>query len=237
MPRTARSTPAGFAYHVLNRGNHRAQVFHSAADYDAFIHLLAQAAARVEVRLLAFCLMPNHIHLPLWPQTDAGVSAFRHWLLTTHATRYVKQYRATGHVWQGRFGAFAIQEDEHLVTVLRYLERNPLGAGLVNSAAQWRWSSLRWHLNPPQLTFVDAGPVPRPAGWLTHVNVPESEAELKAFRRCAERGTPFGAAAWIDKVAAQLGLEYTLRSRGRPAKQAPTPGTNGLRTPLFGGMI
>ena len=235
MPRTARSTPAGFAYHVLNRGNHRGQIFHCEDDYGAFSHLLAQGVARFPVRLLAFCLMPYHIHLALWPQNDDGVSALMHWLLTTHATRYRKKHRVTGHVWQGRFRAFPSQEADHLLTVLRYLERNPLRAGLVTSAEQWRWSSLRWHLHPPRLTILDPGPVARPADWLRHVNVPETEPELKALRRCAERGTPFGDEAWLGKVACQLGLEYTVRSRGRPTKQVTVPRPDGLRTPLFDG--
>jgi putative transposase len=216
MPRTARATPGGYCFHALNRGNRRAEVFHAEEDYDAFVTLLAQAAARFPVRLLAFCLMPNHFHVALWPTGDTDVSDFMHWLLTTHASRYLRQYRRSGHVWQGRFRCFPIQEDEHLLTVLRYIERNPLRAGLVTQAEAWRWSSLRWHLAPPQLPFLHPGPVPRPAGWLEHVAAAQTEAELAALRRCAKRGTPFGSPAWVAPTAARLGLEYTLRPRGRP---------------------
>jgi putative transposase len=216
MPRTARATPGGWCYHVLNRGNRRAEVFHAEQDYDAFVGLLAQAVARFPVRLLAFCVMPNHFHLALWPPGDADLSACMHWLLTTHASRYQRQYHGSGHVWQGRFRCFPIQEDEHLLTVLRYIERNPLRAGLVARAAAWRWSSLRWHLEPPQLAFLDRGPVARPPGWLELVQAAHTEAELAALRRCTARGTPFGAAAWVRPTAARLGLEYTLRPRGRP---------------------
>src|SRR5436190_578686 len=151
MPRTARSTPAGFAYHVINRGNRRAQVFHGDGDYESFVRLLAKAAARFPVRLVGFCLLSNH--LALWPETDDASSDFMHWLLTTHAMCYLKQYRITGHVWQGRFRVFPIQEDDHLLSVLRYIERNPLRAGLVTSAEHWGWSSLRWHLQPPNCRF------------------------------------------------------------------------------------
>jgi putative transposase len=87
MPRTARATAGGWCYHALNRGNRRAPVFHCAEDDDAFVRLLAQAAAHVPVRLLAFCLMPNPVHLALWPVGDGDLSASRHWLLTTHASR------------------------------------------------------------------------------------------------------------------------------------------------------
>ncbi len=190
MPRTARSTPAGFVYHALNRGNHRAQVFHNDDDYDAFVRLLAKAAARFPVRISGFCLMPNHFHLALWPETDEGLSALMHWLLTTHAARYLRRHRATGHVWQGRFRAFPIQEDHHLLTVLRYLERNPLRAGLVATAEEWPWSSLRWQMRAPMIPFLHPGPVQRPSDWVDYVNATQTEAELEALRRCAERGTP-----------------------------------------------
>src|SRR5436309_15440529 len=130
MPRTARATPGGYCYHALNRGNRRAEVFHTDDDYDAFVGLLADAVARFPVRLLAFCLMPNHIHLALWPPGDQDLSPYMHWLSTTHAGRYQKRYRTIGHVWQGRFRAFPIQEDDHLVAVMRYIDRNPQRASL-----------------------------------------------------------------------------------------------------------
>src|SRR5438309_1074601 len=121
----------GFCFHVLNRGNRRAQVFHDPGDYDAFVGLLAKAATRFRVRPIGFCLMPNHFHLAMWPVGETDLSACMHWLLTTHASHYQKFYRTTGHVWQGRFKAFPIQEGDHLLTVLRYIERNPLRARLV----------------------------------------------------------------------------------------------------------
>jgi putative transposase len=234
MPRTARATPGGFCFHVLNRGNRRQEVFHDPADYDAFVRLLVQAAARFPVRWLAFCLMPNHFHLAAWPTGPDDLSATMHWLLTTHACRYQKQYRSTGHVWHGRFKVFPIQEDDHLLTVLRYIERNPLRAGMVPQAQDWRWSSLRWLLNPPRLPFLHVGPVPRPRDWPAYVNAPQTEAEVRALRRCVARGTPFGSDAWVQPTAAALGLEYTLRPRGRPPKQPGVPGDEPDPLPLFG---
>ncbi|HEV3261560.1 MAG TPA: transposase [Gemmataceae bacterium] len=207
MPRTARSTPGGFCSHALNRGNGRADVFHAKADYDRFVRLLAEAVGGFPVRLLAFCLMPNHFHLAVWPPGDRDLSACMHWLLTTHASRYQKQHRSTSHVWQGRFKAFPIHEDARLLTVLRYIERTPLRAGLVSRPEDWRCSSLRWHLYPPQLAFLHAGPVPRPPDEAAWVNAPHRDAELSALRRCAQRGTPFGADAWVGRTAARLGAK------------------------------
>jgi putative transposase len=135
MPRTARASVGGYCYHALNRGNQRGQVFHDREDYHDFVKLLRQACARVPMRIISFCLMPNHFHLVLWPISDGALGPWMQWLLTTHVHGYRKRYRGSGHVWQGRFKAFAIEQDEHLLTVLRYVERNPLRAGLAARAA------------------------------------------------------------------------------------------------------
>jgi putative transposase len=128
MPRTARASVGGYCYHALNRGNGRAQVFHDADDYDAFVTLLRKACARVPMRLIGYCLLPNHFHLLLWPWKDGDLSDWMQWLLTTHVHGYRKRHRGSGHVWQGRFKAFPIEQDDHLLNVLRYVERNALRA-------------------------------------------------------------------------------------------------------------
>jgi putative transposase len=169
MPRTARASVGGYCYHVLNRGNRRAQVFHDADDYAAFLRLLRRASARVPMRLLAYCLMPNHFHLVLWPPGDADLSAWMGWLLTAHVRRHHRRYRSSGHIWQGRLKAFPISEHEHLLSVLRYVERNPLRANLVERAEDWPWSSLRSWAAPPLVRFLHPGPVPRGPDWLARV--------------------------------------------------------------------
>ncbi len=98
MPRTARAPTANDCYHVLKRGNRRAQVFHRDGDYQAFLDIIAEAGLRVPMRVLAFCLMPNHFHLALWPLGDGDLSRWMHWLLTTHVGRYQRHYHASGHV-------------------------------------------------------------------------------------------------------------------------------------------
>jgi putative transposase len=212
----------GYCYHALNRGNERAPVFHDADDYHAFVASLREACARIPMRLIGYCLMPNHIHLVLWPHQDGDLSIWMQWLLTTQAHGYRMRYRGSSHVWQGRFKAFPIEEDDHLLTVLRYVERNPLRAGLVNRAEDWQWSSLPVWLNPPLMPWLDQGPVPRRAGWLEYVQAPQTDAELAALRRSAERGTPYGSAAWVESTAEQLGLESSLRFPGRPRGRVAT---------------
>ncbi len=142
MPRTIRASQAGYCDHVLNRGNARAEVFHKPADHAAFLQIMAESSIRLPMRVLAYCVMPNHFHLILRPIGDGDLSRWMQWLLTTQVRRYLKHSGHTGHVWQGRFKAFPIQEDEHLVRVARHVERNPLRAGLVERAEDWPWSSL-----------------------------------------------------------------------------------------------
>jgi putative transposase len=222
MPRSARAAVGGYCYHVLNRCNRRGEVFHGPDDYAAFVRLLRQATARIPLRVLGWCLMPNHFHAVLWPERDEELAAWLHWLLTTHACRYNKQYHLPGHVWQGRSHAFPIQEDDHLLTVLRYVERNPLRAQLVARAEQWPWSSLAERLSPPLLPWLHPGPVALPASWVEHVNEPQTEAELARLREAVRRGCPFGADGWVRETAGRLGLECTLRPRGRPRRPRPT---------------
>jgi putative transposase len=218
MPRTARASVGGICYHVLNRGNGRSRVFHDDADFRAFLDLLAAACQRVSMRVPGFCLMPNHFHLVLWPREDGDLSRFMQWLLTSHVRRHHRRHRGSGHVWQGRLKAFPIQQDAHVLTVLRYVERNPLRARLVRAAENWAWSSLGVAAlkDPPVIPL--ATPVDRPRGWTKLVNAPQSPAELDALRQSVRRGAPFGLLHWARRTAERLGLQSTLNPRGRPRK-------------------
>jgi putative transposase len=218
MPRTARASLGGWCYHVLNRGNARAEVFHKEEDYAAFVALFEPACERLPMRILGYCLMPNHFHLVLWPHQDGDLGRWMQWLMTAHVRRYHRQHGGSGHVWQGRFKAFPIQADDHYLTVLRYVERNPLRARLARKAESWRWSSLRQRIAPPADSVLTNGPVALPSDWPQLVQQPQTEAELTALRASVARGTPFGGPRWTRHAARQLDLESTLRPRGRPRK-------------------
>jgi putative transposase len=218
LPRTARASEGGLCYHVLNRGNARSEVFHKPADYDAFLDAVAESGVRVPVRVLAYCLMPNHFHLVLWPVGDGDLSRFMHWLTTAHVRRYLTHYGHSGHVWQGRFKAFPVQDDGHLLTVLRYVERNPLRAGLVARAEEWAWSSL--HPGQAQVRpRIDPGPIPRHRDWIERVNAAMTRAEEDAVRNAIRRGSPLGHEGWVQDTAERLDLGFTLRGRGRPTRR------------------
>ena len=229
MPRTARAAVADLCYHVLNRGNGHAEVFHKPGDYLAFLDLVAHASERLPMRVLGYCLMPNHFHLVLRPHGDGDLGRWMHWLLTTHVRRYRRHYGSSGHVWQGRFKAFPCHDDDHLVTLLRYVERNALRAGLTERAESWPHGSLAQVVNGPGRVRLEPGPVLRDAAWVARVNEPLSEAELAAVRRCVGRSAPFGDASWAAATATRLGLESSLRARGRPRATESLPATGGAR--------
>ncbi len=216
MPRTARASVGNLCYHVLNRGNGRQRVFQRDADYAAFLELIAAASERLPLRVVGLCLMPNHFHLLLWPHEDGDLSRWMQWLLTSHVRQYHRQHGTCGHVWQGRFKAFPIAQDDHFLTVLRYVERNPRRAGLVRRAEGWAWSSLA--LRAARSKLLAELPVELPRNWAARVNAAETAAELAAVREGVNRGAPFGAATWRTRIAAALGLEASLHPRGRPRK-------------------
>jgi len=224
MPRRARSIIGGYVYHILNRANGRMQLFRKEADYAAFETVIEQAQKRVPLRIIGYCVMSNYWHFVDWPKTgeDDQVSEFFRWLTATHTQRWHAFHGTSGmgHLYQGRFKSFPVQSDEHLLTVLRYVERNPVRAGLVTRAEAWRWSSLwrRTAGNAEQRQLLSSCPAPLGSAWVGHVNEPLTEVELNALRRSVQKGRPFGGEEWSVRTAKRLELEHTFRSPGRPKK-------------------
>ena len=218
MPRPPRHTFANECYHVLNRANRKAVVFHETSDYLAFMHLIAKAQLRLEIPLLAICLMPNHVHLVLRPNGDGDIPRWMQWLFTTHASHYHGKHGTTGHVWQGRYKHFPVQGDHHLLTLIRYVERNAQRANLVKRAEEWRWGSLHWRIREQDLVKLAASPTPLPAAWIEFVNQPQSAAELQAIRTSVNRQRPFGDQDWIVGTARSSELKQTLFDVGRPRR-------------------
>jgi putative transposase len=204
-------------FHVINRAAKRSRIFESDADYRAFEQLLQAAAARIDVAIFAYCLMPNHWHLVASPRRDGELSRFMHWLTTTHARRWqlARDAAGEGAVYQGRFKAIPIGADRHFLWVCRYVERNALRAGFVNRAESWRWSSAG-----APVPWMSPWPCARPANWLEHVNLPQTEQELRAFRGAMSQGLPFGDDEWVRLTRERLGM-LPRRPRGQPRKHCP----------------
>ena len=222
MGRPKRAAIGGLIYHVLNRANARMTIFDKDDDYVAFEQVLTEAVERTEVRLLSYCVMPNHWHLVVWPEADGQLSEFIGWLTLTHTQRWHahRHSAGSGHVYQGRFKSFPVQDDEHFYTVCRYVERNALKAGLVRSAEAWRWSSLyRWlYGSATEKQLLSTWPLSRQRRWVDHVNEPLTDDEYTALQLSLQRGRPYGDDSWCGLQVQQLGLERTIRPRGRPKK-------------------
>ncbi len=170
MPRALRAITANECYHIINRGNQKARVFHCAADFAAFLSYIREAQERVELPLLAVCLMPNHVHLVVRPRQDGDIASWVSWLFTTHVRRHHRKYGTTGRLWQGRYKSCLIQQDHHLLTVLRYVERNALAGKLVARAEDWRWGSLNWRRSSDAPIDLMPAPIDLPKWWTEFVS-------------------------------------------------------------------
>lgn len=216
MPRIARAFVEDAAVHVLNRGNNRKVIFRKPEDYEAFLRLMREADKKTPIRMLAYALMPNHFHFIIWPREPGEVSAYMRWLMNAHVRHYHQHYGTTGygHIYQGRYKAFPIQTDAYLLNALIYVEANAFRAGLVARAEDWLWCSA----NPRRDGRPELSPLPieRPADWVGLLNQRLPEKNLQRIRRSVGRGCPYGSDEWTKKMAADHGLDFTLRSRGRP---------------------
>ncbi len=220
MPRLPRLEYSNAIYHIITRGDGRRQLFHDDRHYERFTQGLIDEVSRSSWLVIAFCWMPNHWHLVVNPQEDGELSRFVGWLTLTHTQRWHAHRHSTGqgHVYQGRFKSFPIQDDDHFITVCRYVERNTLRANLVDNAQDWQWSSLwRWSQGTARdKQVLSPWPVRRSPNWINYVNEPQSKLELAAIRRSVKRGCPLGDEPWMSKIVTRLGLESTIRSHGRP---------------------
>jgi len=210
-------------FHVINRGVGKQQLFFNDDDYLAFERVIRETLKKRPMRILSYCLMPNHWHFTMWPENDGDLGKFMQQLTVTHVTRWQKHYNMVGygHLYQGRFKSFPVESDDYFYQVNRYVERNALRANLVTKAQNWQWGSLwiREFGSVEDRAMLSKWPIAKPRQWTAYVNEPASSAELEAIRRSCVRGAPYGSQDWTAKTAKKLGLESTLRRPGRPQKQ------------------
>jgi len=174
MPRTKRVFAPNFVYHVYNRRTDRQLLFPSTSAYDEFLDLMEDGRRRYNIRICAYCLMRNHWHQAIWIRPGGGggdASNYLRRLSSSHATRFRHETgtRGDGHVYQDRFKSPVVETDWHYLTLVRYIEANPLEAGHVRRAEEWRWSSLAERVSGNRRILED-GPVPLPSDWVEIVN-------------------------------------------------------------------
>lgn len=223
MPRQARVAIGDEIYHVINRSNGMVKIFHNDSDYQHFESLLLEAKELTNMRILAYCIMPNHWHLILHPRNDSDLSEFMRWLTTTH----VRQVRTKtnsighGHLYQGAYKSFIVETEKYLLQLIRYIEQNPLRAKMVKEAQDWRWSSLytREKGKDNQKKILDSLLVDLPVNYIKSVNEIYNEDILENIRHSVAKGKPFGSEKWVNDIIEKYKLGSTLRQPGRPKRE------------------
>jgi REP-associated tyrosine transposase len=214
MARLARVVAAGVPHHVTQRGNRRQQVFFSEEDYAIYKELLIEGCRNARVKVLAWCLMPNHVHLVLVPKDEDGLRAA---LGETHRryTRHVNVREGwRGYLWQGRFASVPMDE-AHLMACVRYVELNPVRARLVRRARDWRWSSARAHLDGRADGLVEPRKLLQQVGdWKAFLGEGLSGEERDAIRAGERTGRPLGSARFLARLEKQLGRTLIRQKPG-----------------------
>ncbi len=223
MPRNARVDIGGEIYHVINRANGRLQIFNKDEDYELFEQLLIETKEIIGMRILAYEIMPNHWHLVLHPNNDGDLGAFMHRLSNAH-TRKVHAHTNTngsGHLYQGRYKSFLIDSGNHLLAVIKYVERNAVRAKLVRCCEDWKWGSawLRFNGTARQKKLLDPIPASLPNHYAKWINTPEKLDDLNMLRVSVNKSVPYGKEKWVEKMVSKYHLESTLKSPGRPKKK------------------
>ena len=222
MGRVRRVDVGGMVYHGWNRANSRSRLFQTEAHYEDFLALVEESLDSVAMRLLAYCLMPNHWHLVLYPRADGDLAKFMQRIALTHTQRYHARTRTAGygHLYQGRYKSLPVETGQHFLTLVRYVERNAQRAGLVKKAEDWPWSSVytRLYGKEKQKQLLSRWPVAAPKDYVAWLNHPQAKEEIEDIRYARKRSRPYGSEAWVSKAVAQFGLENTLRNPWRPQK-------------------
>jgi len=217
MARLARLVVPGLPHHVTQRGNGRARTFFDDRDYALYRDLLAEHCAAADVAVWAWCLMPNHVHLILVPSDTDGLRRALARVHRRYAGIVQARRKRTGHFWQGRFGAVAMDE-QHLAAALRYVSLNPVRARLVQRAQDWRWSSTRAHLRGTDDGITVRSPIKdRFADFAGLLAGDEDAAAIARLRAAESIGRPLGDDRFVSR------LERSTRRRLKPGKRGPKP--------------
>lgn len=216
MPRSARIVIPDLAHHVIQRGNRQQQIFFDDEDRMAYTSMLAHSLKRHDTRCLAWCLMDNHIHLILVPKSEDGLRAPLASAHTNYAQFANRKLKVSGHLFQGRFLSYPM-DDAHLMVAARYIENNPVKAGLVSCAEDWRWSSARAHIAAHSDGLTDTQELGRHiANWRAMLAGGLEASDL--IESALKLGRPLGTAQWVADLAAKLGRSFAPSQRGRPSK-------------------
>ena len=219
MPRIARVLTDNQIYHIINRGNRRESVFHDNYDYEKFLRLLIESKEIYALKIYAYCLMPNHFHLVIYTKYANFLSQAMHWISSSYVRYYNKRYNLSGHLWQGRYKSFIVQEDTYLLVLLKYVEVNPKRARIVKDCIDYKYSSANTRVKNEKDLLIDETPICLPDDWYSYINSDEKNIDIESIRNSINRQSPLGDENWRYMVSKKYNLESTINSIGRPKRE------------------
>lgn len=219
MSRRARVIVPGLPHHITQRGNRRSEVFKDDKDRRLYLQLLRQHATKNDVDVWTYCLMSNHTHLILVPDSESGLSATLRDTHGTYASAFNRKYGLTGHLWQARFYS-CVLGDRHLWAAVRYVERNPVRAGMVARAEEYLWSSAAAHVAGRADPYLDDGcPVLRCIdNWSAWLADDDDATDVAAIRRATSVGRVCGSDLLVRQLEAILGRRLHYENKGPEPK-------------------
>lgn len=200
MARSARLVVPGYPHHVTQRGNRGQRTFFSERDYRAYLELIAVAKEQAGVEIWAYCLMPNHVHLIAVPAEKDSLALLFRYAHSRYTRRVNIRENWVGHLWQERFHS-AVMDEQHLLAAVRYVELNPVRAGLCNRAAEWSWSSVHAYKSGVDTGIVTVAPMlSMVSDWNMYLDTPESDREIERIRKYSRSGRPIGNEAFLEQI-------------------------------------
>jgi putative transposase len=218
MARIARVVAEHYPHHITQRGNRRQDTFFCDDDYRYYIQLMSEWCGKCGVEIWAYCLMPNHVHLVAVPESEDGLRRAigeAHRRYTRHIN-FREQWR--GHLWQGRFASF-LMDEQYLLAATRYIELNPVRAGLSSIPEEYPWSSAGAHIKGKNDDLVQVKPLLRIVGdWRRFLSGDVSTEEYELLQRHERTGRPLGSKNFIERLENKLSRILTPQKGGRPKK-------------------
>lgn len=222
MARQPRVDIAGEVFHVINRANGRVGIFETAEDYEIILKALEEVKEVIPIDIFSFCIMPNHWHFSVRPKEDGDMGEFFGKCTQKITQRWHVTHKSigSGHLFQGRFKSFMVQEDGYFLNLMEYIEANALRAKLVERAEDWKWGSLylRKKNKSRAKGLLSPWPMEEPLDYLETVNKCEKRSQIEQIRNSVVKGNPLGEISWMKKMLKKYNLGYTVNPRGRPKK-------------------
>lgn len=221
MPRIGRAVAAGFPHHVIQRGNNREEVFFDTKDRKKYLALLKKYSVKWESTIISYCLMSNHIHLLTKPKSDESLYKMMQGLTLCYTQYFNRTYQRTGRLWECRYHSCIVDHEKYLWAVARYVEQNPVRAGMVEKAEDYPYSSARAHVNGSKDAVLgeELFSNDRRADYTLLLRSDMPRKEIEHLRYVTKTGRPFGNEGFVVEMERKLERRLLQRQRGRPRKK------------------